>query len=113
MRAFVSLLLAFCLHVPFSDAFAQGSSSPVIDAAPKSRPRIALVLSGGGARGYSHIGVLKVLERMRVPVDFIVGASMAAPGLVSPIEVDGRVRIDGGIVDNLPVDVARELGADT
>jgi len=44
MRAFVSLLLAFCLHVPFSDAFAQGSSSPVIDAAPKSRPRIALVL---------------------------------------------------------------------
>ena len=37
-----------------------------------SAPRTALVLSGGGARGAAHVGVLKVLERLRVPVDFIV-----------------------------------------
>ncbi|MFM7065742.1 MAG: patatin-like phospholipase family protein, partial [Gammaproteobacteria bacterium] len=42
------------------------------------RPRIALVLSGGGARGLAHVGVLKVLERERVPVDLIVGTSMGA-----------------------------------
>lgn len=41
-------------------------------------PRIALVLSGGGARGAAHIGVLKVLEELRVPVDLVIGTSMGA-----------------------------------
>mgnify|MGYP002476252958 CR=1 FL=1 len=39
---------------------------------------LGLVLSGGGARGLSHVGVLKVLEAARVPVDLIVGTSMGA-----------------------------------
>ncbi|MEN9544364.1 MAG: hypothetical protein RLZZ598_1197, partial [Pseudomonadota bacterium] len=43
-----------------------------------SRPRIGLVLSGGGARGMAHVGVLKVLERERIPVDVIAGTSMGA-----------------------------------
>ncbi len=42
------------------------------------RPKICLVLSGGGARGAAHIGVLKVLEEYKVPVDCIVGTSMGA-----------------------------------
>ena len=42
------------------------------------RPRTALVLSGGGARGFAHVGVLKALEEARVPVDLIVGTSMGA-----------------------------------
>lgn len=42
------------------------------------RPKICLVLSGGGARGAAHIGVLKVLEEMRVPVDCIAGTSMGS-----------------------------------
>lgn len=42
------------------------------------RPRIGLVLSGGGARGLAHVGVLKVLERERVPIHAIVGTSMGA-----------------------------------
>ena len=42
------------------------------------RPRVGLVLGGGGARGAAHIGVLKELERMRVPVDAIAGTSMGA-----------------------------------
>ena len=46
-------------------------------AAP-ARPRIGLVLSGGGARGLAHVGVLKVLEAMQVPIDVIVGTSMGA-----------------------------------
>jgi len=46
--------------------------------APDSRPRVGLVLSGGGARGSAHIGVLKVLDELKVPVDAIAGTSMGA-----------------------------------
>jgi NTE family protein len=42
------------------------------------RPRVGLVLSGGGARGVAHLGVLRVLEELRVPVDCIAGTSMGA-----------------------------------
>ncbi|MGA9024699.1 MAG: patatin-like phospholipase family protein [Steroidobacteraceae bacterium] len=42
------------------------------------RPRVCLVLSGGGARGMAHIGVLKVLEDLKVPIDCIAGTSMGA-----------------------------------
>lgn len=58
------------------------------------RPKIALVLSGGSARGAAHIGVLKVLEENRIPVDFIAATSMGAiiGGLyaagMSPEEMD-------------------------
>lgn len=48
------------------------------DSAVKQRPGVALVLSGGGALGLAHIGVLKVLEELRVPVDCIAGTSMGA-----------------------------------
>ena len=41
-------------------------------------PRIGLVLGGGGARGAAHIGVLEVLERLRVPVHCVTGTSMGA-----------------------------------
>ena len=41
-------------------------------------PRIGLVLGGGGARGAAHIGVLRELERLRIPVDAIAGTSMGA-----------------------------------
>ncbi len=47
-------------------------------APPPQRPRIGLVLSGGGARGAAHVGVLKQLEQMHVPVDAITGTSMGA-----------------------------------
>jgi len=42
------------------------------------RPRVALVLSGGGARGLAHIGVLKVLEKYNIPIDCIIGTSMGS-----------------------------------
>ena len=43
-----------------------------------SSQRVAVVLSGGGAKGLAHIGVLKALEEYEIPVDYIVGTSMGA-----------------------------------
>ncbi|WP_175552593.1 patatin-like phospholipase family protein [Tangfeifania diversioriginum] len=40
------------------------------------RPKVAVVLSGGGAKGFAHIGVLKILEEEGIPIDIIVGTSM-------------------------------------
>lgn len=42
------------------------------------RKKVGLVLSGGGAKGVAHIGVLKVLERAGIPVDYIAGTSMGS-----------------------------------
>ena len=49
-----------------------------VRAAGDTRPRIGLVLGGGGARGFAHVSVLKELERQRIPVDCIAGTSMGA-----------------------------------
>ena len=173
------------------------------------RPSIGLALSGGGARGLAHIGVLKVLEREGIPVDCLAGTSMggviaagyasgmspqelereamaktrlrqllhladprlpnagllrgqrlleyfesqvgkrtfadlerplalaavdlnagrevvlcegsvalalrattAVPGLIMPVELNGQRLVDGGVLNNLPVDAAKQLGAD-
>jgi NTE family protein len=224
--------------VPDAVEASGGADRSADGAAP--RPRIGLVLSGGGARGAAHIGVIKTLEQMHVPIDAVAGtsmgavvgglyaaglsgeqieqvfrtldwqdlledraprrdliyrrkqddrsylakgglgiradkgvvlplgliqgqkitqvlreatmpvanihdfdhlptpfrglatdletgnpvvlksgdlatvlrASMSAPGVLAPVEVDGRLLVDGGIVDNLPVDLAREMGVD-
>ncbi|MCX9156903.1 patatin-like phospholipase family protein [Niveibacterium sp. 24ML] len=69
-------------------ALAALSFSAVLEAAPAAgptnpsaqapRPRIGLVLGGGGARGLAHVGVLEQLERLRVPIDCIAGTSAGA-----------------------------------
>ena len=58
------------LLAPLQGALAQAPSP--------AAPRIGLALSGGGARGLAHIGVLKVLEEMRVPISCVTGTSMGA-----------------------------------
>jgi NTE family protein len=66
-------LLAACLALCASPgALAQSA------AGSRAAPRIGLVLSGGGARGLAHVGVLKVLEELRVPVHCVTGTSMGA-----------------------------------
>src|SRR5690349_8877405 len=60
----------------WSIASAQGTADPA--ATPAHRPRIGLVLSGGGARGAAHVGVLKVLEQLHIPIDAVAGTSMGA-----------------------------------
>jgi NTE family protein len=54
---------------------------------PLKRTRIALVLSGGGARGIAQVGVLKVFEKYNIPVDFIVGSSIG--GIVGGLYATG------------------------
>lgn len=44
----------------------------------QDRPKVAVVLSGGGAKGTAHIGALKVIEEAGIPIDYVVGTSMGA-----------------------------------
>src|SRR5262245_7961959 len=53
-------------------------TSHAAGATEANRPRVGLVLAGGGAKGGAHVGVLKVLEQMHVPIDCIAGTSMGA-----------------------------------
>ncbi len=191
-----ALLLAGC-----------NATSPAVSNGNAMQPRVALVLGGGAARGFAHIGVIRVLEREKIPVDLIVGtsvgsligalyaheansfelewtaftlekddlldyallsatmgpikgdrleafvtnkipvanienlkipfaavatdlnrgkrivldrgplarairASCAIPGVFQPVEHQGRLLVDGGAIDNLPVAVARDKGAE-
>ena len=89
----ISLLLA---------ASVAAAADPVT-APALSRPRVALVLSGGGARGFAHIGVLRVLRELHVPVDLVVGTSMGG--------VVGGAYAAGASVDDL-ARMARETNWD-
>ena len=66
------LLLAAAVILTCGEINAQNDSTAV------SRRRVAVVLSGGGAKGMAHIGVLKVLERAGIPVDIVTGTSMGS-----------------------------------
>ncbi len=197
--------LFVCIVLVFASC-ATTQAPPVTEA---QKPRIALVLGGGAARGFAHVGVIRALEQDKVPIDMIVGtsvgsvigaiyasdtnsfelewsaftltkddifdyailsaitgmgpvkgdkleefvkakvpvanieglklpfaavatdlnrgtrvvldrgsvakavrASSAIPGVFNPVDYQGRILVDGGVVDNLPISVAREKGAD-
>ncbi|HIR21458.1 MAG TPA: patatin-like phospholipase family protein [Candidatus Aphodousia faecalis] len=74
-RVFQSLLLALSLVLcsVVSAETVQHANSLTL-----SRPKVALVLSGGGARGFSHVGVIRELERLGVKIDIVAGTSMGA-----------------------------------
>ena len=54
------------------------AATPATTVTTPQRPKVGLVLSGGGARGFAHIGVIKALEAAQVPIDVVVGTSMGA-----------------------------------
>jgi len=101
-RCLCAILVALSWNPCFADA-----TWP----AGKPRPRIGLVLSGGGARGAAHIGVLRVLEEHRVPIDCVAGTSMGAlvGGLyasgLSPAQLDSVISTTDwtqAFADNIP-----------
>jgi NTE family protein len=75
VRSFIAAIAATVLALPISVIAAETTASPKT---PAAAPRIGLALSGGGARGLAHVGVLKVLEELRVPVHCVTGASIGA-----------------------------------
>ncbi len=83
MRNFILLscqivLLAAVWCLPLQVRSAPVPAVQETDLKKPTRPKVGLVLSGGGARGAAHVGVLKVLEEHHVPVDMIAGTSFGA-----------------------------------
>ncbi len=67
----IFLLLTICLLM--ANVLAQQHNNP-----QASRPKVGVVLGGGGAKGASHIGVLKYLEELGIPIDYVAGTSMGS-----------------------------------
>jgi len=81
-------LLLLTLSSTLTPAQDQQPSQQQAQPQPVPRPRIGLALSGGGARGLAHIGVLQWMEENHIPVDSIAGTSMG--GLVGALYATGR-----------------------
>jgi NTE family protein len=209
MRAGKFIFLAFLFLVSGCGPLISGTPAPEERhpvAEGQKPPRVGLVLGGGAARGFAHVGVIRVLEREKIPIDLIVGtsvgslvgaiyadkknsfelewtafsleekdlfdytfisptqgfvrgerleefvlkkvsarelqqmkiplgvvatdiqngevvvlqngsvaravrASSAIPGIFIPVRYQGRLLVDGGVLNNVPVDVARKMGA--
>ncbi|MFV0365548.1 MAG: patatin-like phospholipase family protein [Mangrovibacterium sp.] len=71
-KIYFLLILSLLFALPI-----QAQNLPTIPKNP-DRPTVAVVLSGGGAKGFSHVGVLKVLEEEGIPIDLIVGTSIGS-----------------------------------
>ncbi len=205
MKSMSLLLIVFTMTILASCATTQAPPLPTVTA----KPKIALVLGGGAARGFAHVGVIRALEQEKIPIDMVVGtsvgsligaiyahdtnsfelewtaftlgkddlfdygifsaitgmglakgnkledfvkskiptanieglklpfaavatdlnrgtqvvldrgsvakavhASSAIPGVFSPVDYQGKLLVDGGIVNNIPISVARQKGAD-
>jgi NTE family protein len=199
----------FMLGIALILTSCQTGEGPSVPSVELPKPKIALVLGGGAARGFAHIGVIRALEQEKIPIDLIVGtsvgsligaiyaydmssielewtaftlekdnlfdyglmsaftgmgaakgdkleefvkskvpvanienlkipfaavatdlnrgtrvildkgsvakavrASSAIPGVFPPVDHQGKILVDGGVIDNIPVSVAREKGAD-
>src|ERR1700759_3396875 len=76
-------LLLCCTLLSTAYCSAQQAASP----APAGRPKLGIVLEGGGALGLAHIGVLQWMEEHRIPISYISGTSMG--GLVGGVYATG------------------------
>ncbi|MBI2999815.1 MAG: patatin-like phospholipase family protein, partial [Deltaproteobacteria bacterium] len=81
MTASRFIITAFLFLVAGCGPLAPGAPFPEERrVAPESQkiPRVGLVLGGGAARGFAHVGVIRVLEREKIPLDLIVGTSVGS-----------------------------------
>ena len=125
MKKLITAFVFACMLLPGAGAQILSSADPVadslafakvrarMDSIRQYRPTVGLVLAGGGARGLAHLGVIKYMEELGIPVDVITGTSMG--GLVGGLyalgyrhdQLDSLVRaIEWPVMmsDNLPND---------
>ncbi len=96
LKLVLTTIVSFCV----AGLALAAEPDPSATTAATARPRIGLVLAGGGAKGGAHVGVLKVLEQMHVPIDCIAGTSMGAlvgAGYASGIPADELQKFIVGI----------------
>ena len=80
----LACLTSVVMPAPTAAAAGADAAPPTVGAAQTAaasttgRARIGLVLSGGGARGAAHVGVIRALEQLHVPIDAVAGTSMGA-----------------------------------
>ncbi|WP_372754203.1 patatin-like phospholipase family protein [Labilibaculum sp.] len=67
----ISLLLCSISFLNYAQSVTDSLTS-------NKRPKIGLVLSGGGAKGFAHVGVLKIIDELGIPIDYVAGTSMGA-----------------------------------
>lgn len=103
------LLLGACATpVPSTEPVPGPVVAPVLPPAVAPRPpRVALVLGGGAARGFAHVGVIQVLEEAGIRPDMVVGTS--AGSLVAAIYASGK---DGGQLQQIAIDMEEALLTD-
>lgn len=79
MKCLCILVLCLCSFFcgPYTEA-AQSDISSLYNDSTQGLPKVAVVLSGGGAKGAAHVGALRVIEKAGIPIDYIVGTSMGA-----------------------------------
>jgi len=103
----LTYLLAIVLFFQSSIVFSANGKEPL----KKERPKVGLVLSGGGAKGFAYIGLLRVMEEVGIQVDYVGGTSIGSivAGLYalgySPDEIEKQVRKqdwDNLLIDKIP-----------
>ena len=72
MKRFITTMCAVLMGIISHTSYAQETITT------QERPKVGLVLSGGGAKGAAHIGVLKYIEEVGLPIDYIAGTSMGS-----------------------------------
>jgi len=107
LAAFLSaVVLAACATPPPTPA-PPPEPAPIVVPAPKPPPKVALVLGGGAARGFAHIGVIKALEAQGIVPDMVVGTS--AGSVVGVLYAAG---LDGFALQKLALGMQEDMVAD-
>jgi NTE family protein len=101
-----AVLLAACATPPPAPT-PMPAPPPVVVPAPKPPPKVALVLGGGAARGFAHIGVIKALEAQGIVPDIVVGTS--AGSVVGVLYASG---LDGFALQKLALGMQEDMVAD-
>ena len=78
-RRFFAFILGTCFFISSLAGEPKNADQPMPSGPkPKDRPSVALVLAGGGAKGFAHLPVMELIEEVGIPIDMIVGTSIGS-----------------------------------